>query len=36
MLARELETRRILSELDDSREAVEAWAERRPPRYTGR
>ena len=35
MLARELETRRILSELDDSREAVEAWAERRAPRYTG-
>ena len=35
MLARELETRRILSELDDSREAVEAWAERRTPRYTG-
>jgi 2-(1,2-epoxy-1,2-dihydrophenyl)acetyl-CoA isomerase len=35
MLARELETRRILSELADSREAVEAWAEHRTPRYTG-
>jgi enoyl-CoA hydratase/carnithine racemase len=35
MLARELETRRVLSELADSREAVEAWAEHRTPRYTG-
>jgi enoyl-CoA hydratase/carnithine racemase len=35
MLARELEARQALAELADSREAVEAWAERRSPRFTG-
>jgi hypothetical protein len=36
MLERETESRAYLNALDDTREAVEAFAERRTPTYTGR
>jgi enoyl-CoA hydratase/carnithine racemase len=36
MLGREREAREYLNDLEDSKEAVLAWNERRPPRYQGR
>lgn len=36
MLKKEQESRWFLGDLDDSKEAVLAWNERRAPRYTGR
>jgi hypothetical protein len=36
MLKKEQESRWFLGDLDDSKEAVLAWNERRTPRYTGR
>jgi enoyl-CoA hydratase/carnithine racemase len=36
VLAREVAARQFLGELDDTREAVTAWQEKRPPVYRGR